>query len=174
MCRGRGGVERATLVSALGFAMNEVRPLPFPAGRARCVDRRRRSARDGKVTMVAAVCALLGVRCDGGDCSTESRPGVFLRVEAPGRANCGATVTIQDGSYIETLEADPISSGECAYGGAFERPGTYTVTVKAAGFRTATETIAVPTNACHVETQNVDIRLEPESASDAGSDAAVD
>ena len=47
---------------------------------------------------------------------------------ATGASICGATVTAQAGDNLETLQEFPSAGGGCIYGGAYERPGTYTLT----------------------------------------------
>jgi hypothetical protein len=74
---------------------------------------------------------------------------------------CDAVVTARDGDYVETLEA-PLHS-DCSYLGAWERPGTYALTVTRQGFAAATvEEVLVDADECHVITERLTIDLLPE------------
>ena len=52
---------------------------------------------------------------------------------------CDAEVTVTDGGFRETLPVFPGSGADCRYSGPFERPGTYEVTVRRAGYPTAVQ-----------------------------------
>lgn len=83
---------------------------------------------------------------------------------ATGAAVCDATVTAQDGDHVETLHA--FGSGEvCKYGGANERPGTYTLTATSGSRSKVAPDVRVLDNGddfCrHVETAKVTITLDP-------------
>jgi len=72
----------------------------------------------------------------------------------------GITVTATDGDYIEELV---YTETTFEYEGAYERPGTYTITVTGDGYQPyVSEPITVTEDACHVQTQEVSISLAPE------------
>jgi uncharacterized surface anchored protein len=88
-------------------------------------------------------------RC--GACTANFVMGVNVRVidAATGAAIGGATLTLADGDYTEILTESLSSSISGSYYGAGERPGTYTLTVQAAGYQDATlEDIVVVTDEC--------------------------
>ena len=73
---------------------------------------------------------------------------------------CDAEVTATDGGFRETLPVFPGSGADCRYSGPFERPGTYEVTVRRAGYPTAVQSnIRVTSDECHVIGVPVTIRL---------------
>ena len=74
--------------------------------------------------------------------------------EASGAPICDAEVVATDGSDEFVLEP----SG-CSYAGAYERPGTYVVRVSYRSRSIVSETISVPSGACHVKSQRVDLTL---------------
>ncbi len=77
-----------------------------------------------------------------------------------GAAICDATVTASEGSYSEKLLATA-----CRYVGAYERPGTYVVTVDAQGFdrrAVADMRVAMGGGVCpHVQEVQLEVPLQP-------------
>lgn len=72
---------------------------------------------------------------------------------------CDAEVTVTDGSFRETLMAFP-ASADCRYSGPYERPGTYEITVRRAGYPTVVQSgVRVARDECHVIPVPVTIRL---------------
>jgi hypothetical protein len=73
---------------------------------------------------------------------------------------CDAEVTVTDGAFRETLPVFPTSGTDCRYSGPFERPGTYAITVRRAGYPTAVQSgVRVTSDECHVIGVPVTIRL---------------
>jgi Carboxypeptidase regulatory-like domain len=73
---------------------------------------------------------------------------------------CDAEVVVTDGGFRETLPVFPGSGADCRYSGPFERPGTYEVTVRRAGYPTAAQSgIRVTSDECHVIGVPVTVRL---------------
>jgi hypothetical protein len=73
---------------------------------------------------------------------------------------CDAEVTVTDGGFRETLPVFPGSGADCRYSGPFERPGTYEITVRRAGYPTAVQSgVRVTSDECHVIGVPVTIRL---------------
>src|SRR5688572_21275483 len=63
---------------------------------------------------------------------------------------CDAEVTVTDGGFSEALRVFP-ATGDCHYSGPFERPGTYTITVRRAGYSTEVRSgVRVTSDECHV------------------------
>jgi hypothetical protein len=73
---------------------------------------------------------------------------------------CDAEVTVTDGAFRATLPVFPTSGTDCRYSGPFERPGTYAITVRRAGYPTAVQSgVRVTSDECHVIGVPVTIRL---------------
>ena len=108
--------------------------------------------------------ALLAVGCPfrmpNGDlvCTEVFIYGLTVDVsDADGAAVQGATLTLTEGSYTETLEE--ISPG--TFIGAGERGGLYTLTVEAEGFESRTITnLFVDEDECHVIPESRDVVLD--------------
>lgn len=92
-------------------------------------------------------------------CTEQFVYGVNVSVsDENGDAVTGATLTLTDGDYTETM--DEISDGE--YVGAGERAGTYSLTVEAAGFESVTiDDIEVNADECHVLPESREVELTP-------------
>jgi hypothetical protein len=93
-------------------------------------------------------------------CTTEARVSVMVTLEASdGAAIQDATVTYAAaGSDDLPCEAWP---EEPAYACGFEVEGEVTVTAVADGFSRVSETVDVPADRCHVETQDLSLVLVP-------------
>ena len=94
-------------------------------------------------------------------CTTEFRFGVNVTVRNAngGAPVVGATVTIVEGTYSETLS--PIGPAG-SYAGAGEREGGYTLSVSAPGFVSpAPRPVVVTGDECHVNGVSVTIELTP-------------
>lgn len=76
-----------------------------------------------------------------------------------------ATITIQDGTFRETLGPYGFTAtGQTIYGGAFERPGIYTVTIAKPGYRTLVmPNVQVTQDTCHVQTRKLTVQLQPQT-----------
>ena len=73
---------------------------------------------------------------------------------------CDAEVTATDGGFRETLPVFPGSGADCRYSGPFERPGTYEITVRRAGYPMAVQAgVRVLSDECHVIGVPVTVRL---------------
>ena len=97
---------------------------------------------------------------DGGTACTEIFvSGVNVSVtDQDGQAVAGAVLTLTEGDFSEIMQ----DLGDGEYAGAGERAGTYTLTVEADGFDTATvEDIVVGEDECHVITESRDVTLSP-------------
>jgi hypothetical protein len=70
----------------------------------------------------------------------------------------GIMVTASDGDYVEQLQLDPTSN---VYMGAFERAGTYVITVTGVDYLPYTsESVKVEADRCHVVTQKVEVQVQ--------------
>jgi hypothetical protein len=74
-----------------------------------------------------------------------------------------ATILVKDGEFQEELKLKGITAtGQVIYGGAFERPGVYTVKASKDGYETSTlKDIKVTRDQCHVVTRNLKFNLKP-------------
>jgi len=96
-------------------------------------------------------------------CTTELRPGILVAPrdavsDAPLSAH--ATGQVQDGSYTENFLRLGSDTGLLA--AAFERPGTYRVTIEHEGYQTWTlDNVEVKAGVCHVNTVQLTAGLEP-------------
>ncbi len=114
--------------------------------------------------LVAGLTLLAGCGQEGASgvvCTTIAEAGLSVRVSdaRTGSAVCDATVTATEAGYSETLL--PL---DCRYLGAYERPGTYVVSVTAAGFVPKAVTgvrVSMGTGRCpHVREVALDVALE--------------
>ena len=122
--------------------------------------------RDRLFTAVAAV-MLLSLGCDalkiGTACTTEARPGLVVTVlDSVTKAQIsGARVTARNGTTTDVVP-DPWAATS-AYSLAFEKPGTYEVTVEKSGYRTWVRTnVRVTEDECHVKTVSLTALLQPQ------------
>jgi hypothetical protein len=73
----------------------------------------------------------------------------------------GITVTAKDGNYMETLAF--FDANNPVFSGAWERAGTYIVTVSGVGYITfVSGAITVARDECHVIPQQLQVVLQPE------------
>ena len=97
-------------------------------------------------------------------CTQEARAGLNITVKDAVTnqiLGTGITVTAKDGNYTETLEF--FNADNPVFSGAWERQGTYMVTVSGIGYTTfVSETILVTADECHVITQQLQVALQPE------------
>jgi hypothetical protein len=97
--------------------------------------------------------------CEPSVCDTSATAGLVVTVTTGdgGPPSCTAVVTVTSADYSETLQA---IGSPCRYSGAYERPGTYAVTVKQEPYAAVTKSgIVVPPGECHVETVAVTVPL---------------
>lgn len=101
-------------------------------------------------------------------CTQEAVSGISVEVRdaasgAP--AACGATGTFQEAAYVEALsdagQCSRVDSWPYLYG-AFERAGTYRVTVSKLGYETwVLDSVTVTSDGCHVQPVALQANLEP-------------
>ena len=108
--------------------------------------------------------AALAISCSAGsgNCTDIAEAGltVYVLDQTTGAPICNATVTATDGTYTETLQQTSPASG-CYYAGAYERAGTYDVTVAAPGYATSSQSgIVVPSGVCHVQGQTLNFNMQ--------------
>ncbi|MBC8883607.1 carboxypeptidase regulatory-like domain-containing protein [Flavobacterium piscinae] len=117
--------------------------------------------------LLACTPFLLATTCEEDDeiyCTQEAKAGLNITVKDAVTGDflsSGVTVIAQDGSYTETLEQFP-NEEVPVFIGAWERAGTYIVTVSKEGYQTfTTEPIVVTADICHVIPQQVTVELLP-------------
>lgn len=110
---------------------------------------------------------LLAMTCDDDDevyCTQEAKAGLNITVKNAITNEfliTGVTVIAQDGLYTETLEQFP-NDEVAVFLGAWERIGTYVLTVSKEGYQTFTsEPIVVTEDICHVIPEQLTIELQP-------------
>ena len=99
-------------------------------------------------------------------CTMEARPGITVQTldKRTGDVLKGPTVLIlKDGLYADTVRAStgPLPA-PTNISGAYERPGTYTVIVRHAGYRDFVKSgVTVTKDVCHVIPVEIIAQLEP-------------
>ncbi len=126
------------------------------------------------VLMAGLSMALLGGGCGGSyGCAGVVLPAVEVyvfdaRTGAP--AAEGATATVRDGDFVETLQVHVTSYPEppnmqgvpLSFAGAYGRPGVYTVRVEKAGYQPWEVTrVRVRNDRCGVLGARLEARLQP-------------
>ena len=98
-------------------------------------------------------------------CTTEIKAGLNVSVHLIESSSSipisdGVTVVARDGNYSETLQF--FDAQNPIFCGAYERAGTYTITVTKPGRRNySSQSIVVTEDICHVIPQNVMVSLLP-------------
>ncbi|HBI01320.1 MAG TPA: carboxypeptidase-like regulatory domain-containing protein [Flavobacterium sp.] len=117
--------------------------------------------------LLACTPFLLAMTCEDDDeiyCTQEAKAGLNITVKdavTDELLSTGVTVIAQDGSYSETLEQFP-NEEVPVFIGAWERVGTYVVTVSKEGYQTFTsEPIVVTADVCHVIPELLTVELQP-------------
>lgn len=123
-----------------------------------------------KILLLFATAPLLmATTCEDDDhyrhhpCTAEARAGLNVDVLLNGDQNVsaqGITVTAREGNYIEDLM--PTIPDTPSFSGAYERPGTYVVTVAKEGYHTfVSNPVVVDHDDCHVIPQTLTVDLQP-------------
>jgi hypothetical protein len=95
----------------------------------------------------------------GRDCTTDARPGLIVEVRdsLSGQSVIdGSTLLIVSGTYQEQETIPAIGT---AFAVAYERPGTYEVTVRKVGYADWRTVASVREDDCHVRTVRLIARL---------------
>jgi hypothetical protein len=111
----------------------------------------------------ASVAIVPGCGCSGGGAAL---PGLRVTVldEQAGTTACLNTVVVaRDGAYEDVLIQIETGPESCAFVGANERPGTYTVEVNQSGRIVTVEDVRVANGPCHVQTTTLTATLPPPS-----------
>lgn len=109
----------------------------------------------------ASVVTVPGCGCSGGGAALPGLEVTVLDNQAGTTACLNTVVVARDGAYEETLIKVDRGAESCAYVGANERPGTYTVEVNQSGRIVVTDNVRVADGPCHVETTKVTATLPP-------------
>lgn len=100
-------------------------------------------------------------------CTTEARAGIVISVVDSATGSpiaCGAHAVITAPGFAEDVDNTPPlpCDDRSAIAGAYERPGTYSVTVSRQGYYDLTmNDIVVTAGVCHVNTASVEARMIP-------------
>jgi len=108
---------------------------------------------------------LMATSCDDDNdqivCTQEVKAGLAVTVSLGSMSSIiaeGVTITATDGSYTEALSV--LNEVDRMFFGAWERPGTYILTVSKEGYQTYTSApITVTADQCHVITELVHVAL---------------
>lgn len=108
---------------------------------------------------------LLATTCDDNDeninCTTEAVAALNVTVslgESNTHTTDGVTVVATDGDYTETLQV--VDAANPVFIGAFERQGSYIVTVSKEGYQTYTSEMTIITrDQCHVIPEQIHVAL---------------
>ncbi|RZJ68120.1 MAG: carboxypeptidase regulatory-like domain-containing protein [Flavobacterium sp.] len=99
------------------------------------------------------------------NCTEEAVAGlnIVVKDEVTGEVlSDGVVLTAQDDDYSEILELVP-GSNPATFAGAWERPGTYIITVQKSGYQTfISNGFLVTANVCHVIPQNRTLEIIPQ------------
>lgn len=115
------------------------------------------------------ICLFIFLSCtsnktDEIQCTEEARAGLNITVKNAVNNQIlgeGITVKATDGNYTETLEF--FNANNPVFSGAWERAGTYIITVSGVGYVTfVSESITVTSDECHVIPQQLQVSLQPE------------
>ena len=96
-------------------------------------------------------------------CTPSIEPAITVTVaDAQTGTPLRATIVVTDGNFKEELNLRGVTAaGQVIYGGAFERPGLYTVRVSRDGYETSIlKAIKVTKEQCHVVTRNLKVSLK--------------
>lgn len=114
--------------------------------------------------LMAATCEDDDDVIEADNCSEEAVAGLNVKVKDAVTGEFisdGVSVTAEDGSYSELLELVP-ASDPATFAGAWERTGTYIITVQKSGYQTyVSNGFQVTENPCHVIPQNLTFELTP-------------
>ncbi|RZJ72391.1 carboxypeptidase-like regulatory domain-containing protein [Flavobacterium sp.] len=114
---------------------------------------------------------LMAATCEDNDdnaflddnCTEEAVAGLNVQVKdaATGEFLSDVVITAQDGAYGEILELVP-ASNPATYVGAWERTGTYVLTIQKDGYQSfISNGFQVTENVCHVNPQNLTFEISP-------------
>ncbi len=131
--------------------------------------------RNARFVLMSGVFLMSAVSCNsspggpgGAVCTLEARPAlsIFVRDSSSGAPiGRGSSATATDGVFVATATYPPGGPDDLPLSLAHERAGTYTVVVRNPGYRDWRATgVRVTRDECHVITQTLTARLEPNSA----------
>lgn len=125
--------------------------------------------RSAKLRLMTALAPFLIVGCDavapdGILCTAQAVAAVSVDVRdsvSGSPAGRGALIVARDGAYADTVV---FTSVDGPYGLAYERAGSYTVTVQQQGYRVWSESgVDVSKDICHVQPVRLKARLQASS-----------
>ncbi|HEY9796122.1 MAG TPA: hypothetical protein V6D30_10815 [Leptolyngbyaceae cyanobacterium] len=97
-------------------------------------------------------------------CTPSIEPAITVTVSDAQRGTpLKATIIVKDGNFQDELKLRGVTAaGQIIYGGAFERPGVYTVITSTDGYESfVIEEVKVDQDECHVITRNIRVVLKP-------------
>ena len=96
-------------------------------------------------------------------CTDEARAGLNVQVRLNSSSTfetIGISVIATEGSYVEPLE---FYQGSAVFSGAYERQGTYVISVSKVGYNPYTSApLTVTADECHVIPQTLEVKLIPQ------------
>lgn len=113
------------------------------------------------VVIILAACSSNNTESPPGPtvCTMEARAGIVVEPvdAATGRPVAGTTTVIaREGAYADSASADVSTMQQPAtIGAAYERKGTYNVTVRNPAYRPFETSVTVTADACHVIPQRI-------------------
>jgi hypothetical protein len=128
------------------------------------------------IASFAAACGTLELNCSSTGCTQDERDGLVITVRdgRSGAPLCDVAVVAFDGAYQENLTDFGVTSAQCRYVGAAERPGNYRVQISRPGYTTTeVSDLMVAKGDCHIGPavmRTIDLQPDPNGLNDAGAE----
>lgn len=116
------------------------------------------------VALTAALSSCIAIVDPGVSCTREARPGISVTIldsatSAP--AGSSSRIVARDGLVADSVPSQWTAASDGPFGLAYERPGSYILTITKTGYRDWTKSgIVVTADQCHVRTVPVTALLQ--------------